>query len=183
MKRSPPLFAFELFIFVKARGLIESGPSSKSGQPIYGRHIIIAACLGTRHRPYLVSSRRPVGMAPLSRPEVLPSAAASQVLSLTVAHALQSAGFKSAPNHLLLTLTTVVEKYLDLLATTSDDLAESTGRRRAAVVDVLDALEELTGDGEEDLLEWVDGRGLAGNSSRKEAKVVYEGLSDLKGEP
>lgn len=120
-------------------------------------------------------------MAPLSQPDVLPSAAASQALSLTVAHALQSAGFKSASSHLLLTLTTVVEKYLLLLATTSDNFAESTGRRRAAVIDVLDALEELTGDAEDDLLEWVDGRGLAGNHDRKEAKVVYEGLHHLKG--
>lgn len=128
--------------------------------------------------------------APLAAPPPPPPPqAASHVLSLIIAHSLSSAGFTSAPRHLLLILTTLLEEYLSLLLTTSEDLAQSTGRRRPVVGDVLEALEDLVGDDETDMIDWLGGlkdhygRGLGGVEGRNKqqtGRARYGGLEELK---
>ncbi|WVQ97723.1 hypothetical protein IAU59_004837 [Kwoniella sp. CBS 9459] len=72
-----------------------------------------------------------------------PSASPAAVLHLAALHTLAATGFASTSSAASLTLSSVLEKYLKLVATACVERANSAGRNKVAAVDIVTALDDL----------------------------------------
>ncbi|WWC67574.1 uncharacterized protein I206_101484 [Kwoniella pini CBS 10737] len=75
------------------------------------------------------------------------------VLHLAALHTLAQAGFASTSRAASVTLSTVLSKYLKLVATTCVERASLAGRGKVAAIDVVDALDDL-GVNVDELIDW-----------------------------
>ncbi|WWC59090.1 uncharacterized protein I303_101638 [Kwoniella dejecticola CBS 10117] len=75
------------------------------------------------------------------------------VLHLAALHTLAHAGFASTSRAASVTLSTVLAKYLKLVATTCVERASLAGRGKVAAIDVVDALDDL-GINVDELIDW-----------------------------
>ena len=94
--------------------------------------------------PPTTSDAAPPPPLPTCRPQAL----ASQALSHTVAHHLRAAGFSSASERALHTLTSAVEMYIGEMGRRSVERAHVCARRVAAWDDVLGVFRDFSGVGE-----------------------------------
>ncbi|WVQ83860.1 hypothetical protein IAT38_006004 [Cryptococcus sp. DSM 104549] len=110
------------------------------------------------------------------------------VLHLAALHTLAATGFASTSRAASMTLSTVMAKYLRLVATTCVERANLAGRNKVAALDVVDALEDL-GVRVGELYEWAEehgevslgGEGLGGlEDYLRDGLSVDEGLASLK---
>jgi histone H3/H4 len=82
------------------------------------------------------------------------SASPDAVLHLAALHTLASAGFASTSRAASLTLSGVLERYLQLVASKCAAHAALAGRSKVAAIDVVDALDGLGVGGLAELQEW-----------------------------
>lgn len=85
------------------------------------------------------------------------SASPDAVLHLAALHTLAEAGFASTSRAASLTLSSVVSRYLRLVAQACIDRANLAGRSKVAAIDVVQALDDLGVSGVGDLHEWAVG--------------------------
>ncbi|WVF70169.1 hypothetical protein IAT40_004957 [Kwoniella sp. CBS 6097] len=78
-----------------------------------------------------------------SASESTSAASPAAVLHLAALHTLAATGFASTSSAASLTLSSVLEKYLKLVATTCVERANSAGRNKVAAVDIVTALDDL----------------------------------------
>ncbi|OCF37766.1 hypothetical protein I316_00893 [Kwoniella heveanensis BCC8398] len=104
-----------------------------------------------------------------------PSPAA--VLHLAALHTLAATGFASTSSAASLTLSSVLEKYLKLVATTCVERANSAGRNKVAAVDIVAALDDL-GVRVGELVDWAE----EVDEGRNAGHLGKDGLGGLEGE-
>ncbi|WWD08067.1 hypothetical protein V865_006177 [Kwoniella europaea PYCC6329] len=110
------------------------------------------------------------------------------VLHLATLHTLAQAGFASTSQAASLTLSTVIPKYLKVLATACVERATLAGRGKVAAIDVVDALDDM-GVNVDELIDWAvdqsgdyfDDTSMGGlQNYLQEGLSVEEGIAQMK---
>jgi len=82
------------------------------------------------------------------------AASPDAVLHLAALHTLASAGFASTSRAASMTLSGVLARYLELVASSCAERAALAGRSKVAAIDVVNALDDLGVGGITELQEW-----------------------------
>lgn len=91
---------------------------------------------------------------PTTNPPPTMAASPDAVLHLAALHTLAQTGFASTSRAASVTLSGVLSRYLQLVATSCTERAALAGRSKVAAIDVVNALEDLGVGGITELQEW-----------------------------